>query len=439
VYQLATHVVPPALSALLHGLALRSRGAFDIEDRVSIDGEVVALQSLVRRGTVILAPNHTSNLDSLVLGSAIHRLDLPPVAYGAGLNLFSNAIVGFFMRHLGGYTVDRKKTDPVYRDTLKTYATVLLERGQHGLFFPGGTRSRSGALESKLKMGLLGTAPIAYRHALESGRPRPRVFVVPCTVTYPLVLEAATLVEEYLRKEGGPRYVDVHDEFDRPRRRLDFLRGLRALDARVHLRISRPLDWLGNPVDDDGTSRDPRGRPVDPARYLLVDGVLAEDAARDAEYTRLLAAALLAAYRRGNTALPTSVVAFVVFEHLRRLRAHSDLFRFLRSIDADTGVPVADVVSDLGRALQQLEQLEREGALHRGDALRTDPRVVLSQALAMFSTYHPVAVLERRGERLHVGDASLLFYYRNRLEGYGLLGTPNLLPGGMVTGRGWGS
>ena len=51
-------------------------------------------------------------MDSLVLGYAIYRLGLPPVIYGAGLNLFSNPLVGFFMHNLGAYTVDRRKRDP---------------------------------------------------------------------------------------------------------------------------------------------------------------------------------------------------------------------------------------------------------------------------------------------------------------------------------------
>src|SRR5262249_50093218 len=151
VYGVAVQVVPRAVSALLHGAPLRGGGLFDIDDRVLIEGEVAALQALARVGTVILAPTHVSNLDSLVMGWIIHRLGMPPFAYGAGLNLFSRAVIGFFMRHLGAYTIDRRKTDPLYRATLKEYATVLLARGQHNLLFPGGTRSRSGAVERTLK------------------------------------------------------------------------------------------------------------------------------------------------------------------------------------------------------------------------------------------------------------------------------------------------
>jgi glycerol-3-phosphate O-acyltransferase len=422
VYRVVTRVLPPALSILLHGLSLRSSRAFDIEDRILIEGAVDSLRAVSRLGTVVLVPTHVSNLDSLVLGSAIYQMGLPPFAYGAGLNLFSNALIGFFMRHLGAYTVDRKKTDPLYRATVKEYTTVLLEKGQHALFFPGGTRSRSGTIESQLKLGMLGTVPTAYRHALEAGAPHPRIFIVPCTMTYPLVLEASTLVAEYLRSEGSPHYVDVRDEFDRPRRWFDFLAGLRQLDQRVHLSIARPLDWLGNDVDDEGRSRDRQGHLLDPARYLTVGGRLVQDDARDAEYTRMLAARLVEAYRRESVALPTSLVAFVFFDRLRRERPERSLFRFMRGLGPERGIAIADLLPDLSRALDELAHLERRGLIRRSSALRSgDETRILEESLATFATYHVVPVIERRGDRLFVGDPGLLLYYQNRLEGYGLL------------------
>jgi glycerol-3-phosphate O-acyltransferase len=422
VYRLATSVVPPAISLLLRGVSLRGPHPFDVDDRLLIEGETTALKALVRLGTVILAPTHVSNFDALVMGSVIHRLGLPPFAYGAGINLFTNPLIGFFMRHLGAYTIDRKKTDPLYRATLKEYATVLLERGQHNLFFPGGTRSRSGAVEQTLKKGLLGTAPAAFRRALESGAPRPRVFVVPCTLTYPLVLEASSLIADHLETEGGSHDLDVGDEFNLPRRWLDFLGGLRKLDLRVHVRISRPLDWLGNDVDDEGTSRDARGRRVDPARYLLIDGRLTEDAARDAELTRILAARLAASFRRDNVALPTSVVALVLFERLRRECNQENLFRFVRNLDPARSIRVDDVLADLARVQIRLADLERRGAVRVAPGLLDAGNgVVLDRSLTTFATYHPVPVVERHGDRLRVADPGLLFYYRNRLAGYGLV------------------
>ena len=420
VYRVATRVVPPAVSALLHGARGRGR-LFDVDDRILIEGEVDALRALARVGTVILAPTHVSNLDSLVMGSVIHRLGLPPFAYGAGINLFTGPLIGFFMRHLGAYTIDRQKTDPLYRATLKEYATVLLARGQHTLLFPGGTRSRSGRIESKIKLGLLGTAPHAFRRALEARAPRPRIFVVPCTLTYPLVLEAATLIADHLRTGGGPQDVDARDEFDAPRRWFAFLRGLRRLDERVHARISQPLDWLGNAVDDDGTSHDGRGRPLDPRDYLLVDGELAADDARDAQLSRRLAGSVVEAYRRDNVAVPTSVAAFALFARLRAASREPSLFRFVRNLHPEQGVPVEEVLRDVDRTLDELGRLGRAGAIRLGrdlDGARS--RQVLERALATFATYHATRVVERRADRLFGGDPGLLYYYRNRLDGYGL-------------------
>ena len=41
-------------------------------------------------------------------------------------------------------------------------------------------------------------------------------------------------------------------------------------------------------------------------------------------------------------------------------------------------------------------------------------------ALKGFGTYHETPALERVGDRLYHRDRNLLYYYRNRLVGYGL-------------------
>jgi glycerol-3-phosphate O-acyltransferase len=432
VYGLATRVVPPALSALLrgfgHGRWLGSPQLFDVDDRVVVDGHASLLRSLARIGTIVLAPTHVSNLDSVVLGAAIYRLGLPPFAYGAGLNLFSSRTIGFFMRNLGAYTVDRKKTDPLYRETLKEYVTTLLERGQHNLFFPGGTRSRSGAIERHLKLGLLGTAPIAYFRSLVSGAPQRRIFVVPCTITYPLVLEADTLIHDFLREEGRAHYVDVRDEFERPERWVSFIGSLMKLDHRVYVTVGRPLDVLGNDVDEAGISRDPRGRALDTRRYFLVDGKPEADEARDSAYARLLASRLRRTYLRDNRVLPTSLTAFVVLALLRRERREPDPFRFLRGVAPDASVDVAVLRAELARAMTDVGKLADASRLRVPAEVRVaSADHLMNHALSTFATYHSTPVLERRGSRVYVNDVDLLYYYGNRLSGYDLLGEPELI------------
>jgi glycerol-3-phosphate O-acyltransferase len=354
------------------------------------------------------------------------------VTYGAGLNLFTNPLIGFFMRHLGAYTVDRRKADPLYRELLKEYTTVTLEAGQDNLFFPGGSRSRSGEIERRLKRGLLGTAVWAFRNNLLRGRPRPRVFVIPCTLSYPLVLEASTLIDDYLKEAGKSRYIIVDDEFRRVRRWVDFLTGLLSLDQRIHMTIAPPLDPFGNRVDEEGRSLDPRGRTVDPAGYLKVGGTITADRIRDEEYTQLLAERVMGSFRDHSVAMCTNLLAFAVFEMLRRRRRNPDLYRFLRELGPEQGLPQGEVEEEVDRLLVELRGLADRGRiLLEPTALRGRAPDVVREALRTFGCYHARPVVRRRGIRLHVEDPNLLFYYRNRLEGYGLLNAPDLLARGV--------
>jgi glycerol-3-phosphate O-acyltransferase len=435
VYAFATKILPYALSGLMQGFSPRGllselRGESHIDDHLLLEGEVKELQRLATLGTVILVPTHASNLDSLLIGYAIYRMGLPPFVYGAGLNLFTNPLTSFFMHNLGAYTVDRTKRDPLYRETLKEYATVSLELGQHNLFFPGGTRSRSGELETRLKLGLLGSGLTAYRdNVLRGAEEHGRVFVVPCTISYPLVLEAASLIRQFLEETGKSEYIVVEDEFSRIQRWVDFLRGLAALDLRVHVRIGSALDPFGDAVDANGISRDSRGRELDPRRYLLRDGRVVEDATRDAEYTRVLGGRIVASYRRDNVAMPTNVLAFALLELLRRDLAEPDLFRMLRTIGPDTPLAVTRIEAEVERLATELRALEHDGKIRMSDELRsTDGRDIVARGLRGLRTYHTTPIAARRGTQLLVQDADLLFYYRNRLEGYGLLGAPRLYP-----------
>lgn len=438
-YKLATRVGPPVLGTLLTGLSpkrlLEREGLPRLEDHVRVAGDVHALARLHERGTLVIAPTHSSNLDSLAIGFAVDQLGLPPLTYGAALNLFDNPLIGRFMYNLGAYTVDRRKQDPLYKRTLKEFATVSIEFGHDNLYFPSGTRSRSGALERRLKKGLLGCSLAAYRNNLVQRRDKPGVFVVPCTISYPLVLEAATLIDDWLAEAGKARYIIVDDEFSRWERWRDYLRGLLSLDLDIHIRFGQPLDSLGNPVDEEGVSHDPRGRAIDPAGYLEVDGKLAEDPVRDAEYTRELERRLVAEYRRENVIHSTHVLAFACFELLRRRKPDLDLYRLLGSIGAEQSLAMPEVEDELLPLLAELREAARADRIRLSEVVaNAELGDFMRAALRNFGTYHHRPVVERRGIRLHVGDAKLLFYYRNRLDGYGMRGAPTLV-GERAPGR----
>ncbi len=428
VYRLTTRVVPGGLAVLLGassphkvlsmGLAGLLKG---VEDNLSIEGPIEHIRRLATLGTLVVVPTHSSNLDSIVLGYAAYLIGLPPLTYGAGLNLFTNPVISFFMRNLGAYRVDRKKKAPLYKDVLKTYATCSIEMGYHNLFFPGGTRSRSGAVEQRLKKGLLGTGLAAYIGNLRAGREHPKVFVVPCTLSSKLVLEASTLIDDHLKAEGKSRYIIDDDEFSRPKALFDFVSKLFSLDSKITLRFARPMDVFGNPVDDRGESLDARGRVIDASRYVTRDGVPVYDEQRDQEYTRELADEVARAYLRENVVLSTNVSARAMFELLREANPHMDLYRLLRTGGDSPSFRLQELYDRITELLGHLERLPKERRPRLSQLVsRRDPSAIVDDALRHFGSYHKAPAMVRRGDRVFHQDRNLLLYYGNRLEGYGL-------------------
>ena len=318
-YRVATRILPSVLSLIMtpqdlrHGLA----GLGHLEGRVHVDGDLDQLRRLAQKGTLIVVPTHLSNLDSPLVGFALERAGLPPMTYGAGKNLFTSPLTSFFMARLGAYKVDRRLGFALYKEVLKNFSQVILENGLHSIFFPGGTRSRSGMIERKLKLGLAGTALLAYIEQLKQKGPEARRYwFVPLTLNMPLVLEAETLIEDYLREAGRGRYIIEDDEFSRLGRVTSFMKKLLTMDQAIEVRFLSPRDPFGNPVDSDGNSFDHRGRPVDPSRYLLVDGKPAPHRGRDEEYTRELGQHIAEDYQRGASYFATHLTAFALFHHL---------------------------------------------------------------------------------------------------------------------------
>jgi glycerol-3-phosphate O-acyltransferase len=426
VYKFASRAAAPLIGMLMSPMQTIRHlgGAFDLralDGRVIIEGPVGTIADLAQKGTIVFVPTHLSNLDSVVFGFALERAGLPPATYGAGKNLFTNPVLSFFMHNLGAYRVDRRLKHGLYKDVLKAYSCVLIEHGYHSLFFPGGTRSRSGAVERRLKLGLAGTGVEAMARTAGRGAVR-RVYFVPATINYLLTLEAETLVEDFLQEEGKHRYIIEDDESSRPGRVAAFIRKLLGLDAGCVIRFGRPLDCFGNVIDEDGASRDARGHAVDALSYLTdAEGRVGHDPARDAQYTRELGEAVVAAYRRDTVAMATHLVASCAFEKLREgVGAKADIFAMLRAQD-DVLVSRAELADRVERLRDRARELEGKGAIVLGPRLaRASGREILDEALRAFSGFHTTAVLEPRGDSLLLVDTRLIFYYQNRLAAHGL-------------------
>lgn len=394
---------------------------YRLADRLLVKGQLEEVRSLIRKGTVIIVPTHFSNLDSILIGYAIDAfVGLPSFSYGAGLNLYNTGYTAYFMNRLGAYRVDRRKKNPIYLETLKAMSNLSIQRGVNSLFFPGGTRSRSGALETRLKLGLMSTILEAQRALFQKGEDT-KIFVVPLILSYHFVLEAQFLIEQHLKQIGKERYIKSRDDFYSIRRQLRFAWQFFSESNDITLSFGQPLDVLGNPVDKDGHSYDRHGKRLHLKEYFMSEGAITEDLQRESEYTKMLGARIVERYFKDNIVLTSHLVAFAAFEILKKQNNRLDLYGLLR-LPPDDFVFTMEMMRDVVGQLQaKLAEMEKEGNIRLSEQILWDVNQLIRDGVNRIGTYHVDKPLRFNKDGEVVSESfKLLYFYHNRLENYRL-------------------
>ena len=427
-YRFARGVIQFWFSRLLNATRVKKFGAifrnqYTLRDKIQIVGKVKQLRNLAKKGTIVMVPTHSSNLDSILIGWVIHALGLPAFIYGAGLNLFNIKIIAYFMNSLGAFKVDRRKKNLPYLETLKMYSGLAIEKGAHSLFFPGGTRSRSGTIEKNLKLGLLSTATEAQRNIYlktpEGEEPR-KIFVVPVTLNYHFVLEAPELVDDYLSIKGQDRYLPEDDKYGSVQL-IQFLFKFFTKGSNISVSIGRGLDIMGNYVDEEGNSLDAQDRIIDTRDYFISNGQITIDKQREEEYTRMLSQRIVSEYHKIHRTFASHLVAFVAFEMWQKKHPLLDLFGLLRLPEEELSLDYAEFRKTCKRIRKQIYQLKKEGKANHATHLKGKIDLVIRHGLENVGNFHlkrPL-LMDKKGSII-TKDLNTLYFYHNRLVGYDL-------------------
>ena len=389
-----------------------------LRDKIRVRGDIDHLRDLAKKGTIIMVPTHFSNIDSVLIGWVIQELGLPPFIYGAGLNLFNIKIFAYFMNSLGAYKVDRRKKNLIYLETLKSYSDLAIQDGCHSLFFPGGTRSRSGAIETELKRGLLGTSIQAQLANFKNDKDE-KIFVVPVVLNYNFVLEAPSLIDQFLKIKGQERYYTENDEYSTSYKISKFLFKFFTKQSDISVSIGKPMDLFGNYVNDEGQSIGQNGRHIATRDYFMYNGKFVDDQQRDEEYTRNLSKRIVEEFHKNNEVLPSHLIAYVGFNILRNKFSDLDLFNFLR-------LPEDELLIDFGEFTQKVEEiktiifeLEKEGNILVSPGLYKSSAEIIEHGLNNLGIFHTNLPLIRNDQGdIETQSLSLLYFYHNRLRGY---------------------
>jgi glycerol-3-phosphate O-acyltransferase len=427
-YKFTRRVVTYGFSRLLNAARVKGFGSlfsnqYTLQDKIQITGQTAQIRELATKGTIIMVPTHFSNLDSVLIGWIISVLGMPPFIYGAGLNLFNISIFAYFMNALGAYKVDRRKKNLMYLETLKTYSKEAIQFGCHSLFFPGGTRSRSGIIESKLKLGLLSTAIEAQRANFQQGISdvSGKIFIVPVTINYHFVLEAPSLIQDYLSQTGQERYYKENDEFSNSYKISKFLFKFFTKGSDISVSIGSAMDVMGNYVDQDGKSLDKWGREVNTEEYFMSNGKVTVDAQREEEYTQMLGKRIVEEFHKINRVFSSHLVAFVAFELIQAKNEKMDLFDLIRLPQEDLVVGYEEFKAACQVALDKIFELKAQGKIDAAPHLYRSMDEIITHGLENVGMYHAKRPLIKNKEgNLATEDMSLLYFYHNRLHGYGL-------------------
>ncbi len=434
VYRMATGVMPIGLNFLfktqdLPGLEVprgvqdlqrAMRHVRDLSERVMLQGPIETLQKLSKKGTLVFVPTHSSNMDSILVGWSLYEAGLPPVTYGAGKNLFTNPLTSFFMHNLGAYKVDRRLRHDLYKGVLKLYSQVLIEKGYHSLFFPGGTRCRSNVVEQKLKLGLLGTALTGYIHNLMRDIDTGPVYICPLTINYNLVLEGDSLIESHFKREGRGRYLMENDEFTQIPTVTRFVLKTMKMDSTTVLRFGQPLDPFGNEVRADGESYDSRGRRVARSDYVrsAKSGEIVYDVSRDRQYTRYTGECIAESFLENTVIMPTQVVSWVLFERLQQRYPNWDVFRLVR-FGAEEIVRWDELHRGVAALLDRLRALEEQGKVVLSPFLHDEePDTIVYAGIEYLQMFHTPEVIQNWSDGVMIQQVELVYFYGNRVRSF---------------------
>jgi glycerol-3-phosphate O-acyltransferase len=187
------------------------------------------------------------------------------------------------------------------------------------------------------------------------------------------------------------------------------------------LSFGKPLDVMGNFVDQQGKSFDNFGNEINISEYFLTEGVVSKDLQRETEYTRLLADKLVERYHQENVVLSSHFVAFVAFNLLKSYNPKMDLYAVLRLQPDDYIFPKDSFVGAASQLQQKLQALAADNKIKLSEQMNLPINELVKHGVSELGIYHLNTPLQYTKEGDIVSsNFNLLYFYNNRLENYSL-------------------
>ncbi len=415
-----TYLFNRLFSGIIKGSMFNLWKRHTLKNKLLMTGYIDEVRDLFNKGVIIFLPTHQSNLDSILLGYIIdYKLGLPAFSYGAGLNLYNSEIAAYFMDRLGAYKVDRRKKNSIYLASLLAFSKYTVLNNINSIFYPGGTRSRSGKIEVDLKTGLMSSLVDAQFEKIINGDDH-KIFIVPVIYNYHSVLEAKPLIYSYLKAKGKKKFISRSKYRDKMMRSLSVIKTIYRIfssSSEFILSIGKPMDVFGNNIDSNGKSIDSKGDNIEISDYFKTEGEIVHDSQRNMVYTKLLSKSVAKSYLKYNTVLSSHLVAYAAYKCFMEKLELNDIYDLMKYVEKNEFIELCDLEIKVKSILQNLLKKEKNNKIILSDALKQPLGKVISSGIDKLGGFHDVKVLYfHKKNMIKTEDFGLLYYYSNRLS-----------------------
>jgi glycerol-3-phosphate O-acyltransferase len=427
VYNFLHWITPIGLNFMLNSFSLvqffkNFRGSKELRNKIIIRGNISLVKKLQKFGSLVIVPTHVSNFDSVVISHMIHSAGLNPPMWGAGLNLFKGFTVSYVMNNMGCYKVDRRKKNKIYIETLKQYSKYHLEEGYNSIFFPGGTRSRSGAIEKDLKLGLLSTVVSAFIDNIKRGKIKSNIYVVPVALSYTVVPEAESLaLEHYLGSDKKKQILKkIKTKATLLGRMIKKLWNNIMQNNPIYLTFGNPIDPFGNIVNSQGVSIDKYGIPINVTNIIKDEkGNFIDDEQVKKDLTIKLGKKISENFYKINVIMPNQIYLFSIIQCLKNKNPDLKNNELVNLKPESNTITEKDLKEQIGLVIKMVKaKALKEGLKLNSMVRRGDAEKIFNYGTKVYTSGYASKVIDYKRKKIIPKKIATIMYYASRLTCY---------------------
>lgn len=427
VYSFLHWITPIGLNFMLNSFSIvqffkNFRGTKELRNKIIIRGNIGLVKKLQKFGSIVIVPTHISNFDSVVISHMIHSAGLNPPIWGAGLNLFKGFTVSYVMNNMGCYKVDRRKKNKIYIETLKQYSKYHLEEGYNSIFYPGGTRSRSGAIEKDLKLGLVSTVVSAFIDNIKKGKLKSNIYVVPVALSYTVVPEAESLaLEHYLGREKKKQILkDIKAKATLLGRMIKKLWNNIMQNNPIYMTFGNPIDPFGNIVNSEGVSIDKYGIPINVANIIKDEkGNFIDDEKIRKDLTAKLGKKISENFYKINVIMPTQIYLFSIIQYLKNKNPGLSNTELVSIRPELNHIPEKELKDEISRVIKMVkDKALKEGLKLNSMVRRGDAEKIFTYGTRVYTSGYASKTVDYRKKQIIPKKIATIMYYASRLTCY---------------------